>query len=147
VLGALNNLFAAEVNALSAEAFAASRAMCWHARCIDDRAFLLALDHAVPTQGPNHGWFRDHLPAFAYIDRLVVSAAAQGRGLGRALYDDLFAHARARGLPLVACEVNLRPPNPGSLAFHARLGFTPFGEATDPRNGKRVRYLTRPLSP
>ncbi len=72
---------------------------------------------------------------------MVVADAWQGRGLGRALYADLSAQARDAGLPLLACEVNLDPPNPGSMAFHARLGFEPAGEATDPRNGKRVQYL------
>ncbi len=143
----LNNCFAAEVNALDQAAFAALVAQCWHARCIGDDAFLLALDHAAPMQGPNHGWFQARLQRFAYVDRVVVAAAGQGRGLGRLLYQDLFTRAAARGLPLVACEVNLEPPNPGSMAFHQALGFSPLGEATDPRNGKRVRYLTRPLPP
>jgi predicted GNAT superfamily acetyltransferase len=38
---------------------------------------------------------------------------------------------------------DLVPANPGSLAFHERLGFAPCGEAIDPRNGKHVRYLLR----
>ena len=51
--------------------------------------------------------------------------------------------AIAAGRPL-CCEVNLVPPNPGSLASHDRLGFAACGEGDDPRNGKRVRYLIRP---
>lgn len=35
----------------------------------------------------------------------------------------------------------MEPPNEVSLAFHARLRFVAVGEAVDPRNGKRVRYL------
>jgi predicted GNAT superfamily acetyltransferase len=57
------------------------------------------------------------------------------------MYEDLAAMAGDRPL---CCEVNLVPPNPGSLAFHERLGFAACGEADDPRNGKRVRYLLRP---
>jgi predicted GNAT superfamily acetyltransferase len=30
--------------------------------------------------------------------------------------------------PLICCEVNLRPHNPGSFAFHQRLGFAVVGE-------------------
>lgn len=135
------------MNALAPADFAALLVRCWYARHLDREAFLLALDHAAPAQGPNHGWFQARLAAFAYVDRVVVDAPAQGRGLGRRLYADLMALAAARGLPVLACEVNLHPPNPGSMAFHARLGFTACGEATDPRNGKRVRYLSRPLLP
>jgi predicted GNAT superfamily acetyltransferase len=146
----LNNAHAAAVNALSAADFAALAAVALSARMIEGAdgapaAFLLALSHETPAQGPNHGWFLQHFPAFAYIDRVVVAQQAQGQGLGRALYADLREQARAAGLAILACEVNLDPPNPGSMAFHERLGFRPAGEATDPRNGKRVRYLTAGL--
>ncbi|WP_439551562.1 GNAT family N-acetyltransferase [Falsiroseomonas sp.] len=138
------------MNALSAADFAALAAVALSARMIEGAdgapaAFLLALSHETPAQGPNHGWFLQHFPAFAYIDRVVVAQQAQGQGLGRALYADLREQARAAGLAILACEVNLDPPNPGSMAFHERLGFRPAGEATDPRNGKRVRYLTAGL--
>ena len=77
-------------------------------------------------------------------------AAARARGptamaywkCGAALAEADLA-AIAAGRPL-CCEVNLVPPNPGSLAFHDRLGFAACGEGDDPRNGKRVRYLIRP---
>ena len=139
-LGALNNAFAAEVNALSPDDVAALIAVAAWVRIADDAAFLLALSEATPVQGPNHAWFVARELRFLYVDRVVVAAAAQGRGLGRALYDDL---AQAAGDRPLCCEVNLAPPNPASLAFHARLGFAPCGEARDPRNGKRVQYLIR----
>jgi predicted GNAT superfamily acetyltransferase len=43
----------------------------------------------------------------------------------------------------LCCEVIADPPNAVSLAFHAKLGFRACGEAVEPRNGKRVRYLER----
>lgn len=149
-LNALNNAHAAEVNALAPADFAALVGVALAARMVDGAAgrpagFLLALGQATPCQGPNHGWFQARFPAFAYIDRVVVDAVSRGAGLGRALYADLAARARAAGLPMLACEVNLDPPNPASMAFHERLGFTEAGVATDPRNGKRVRYLTLAL--
>lgn len=145
---ALNNAEAEAVNALEAPAFAA---LCGQAFALLAAAgeggaaegFLLALDHRAPAQGPNHGWFLARERSFAYVDRVVVAPGAQGRGLGRALYGALEERARAAGLAALCCEVNLDPPNPGSMAFHERLGFAPAGEATDPRNGKRVRYLLR----
>ncbi len=69
---------------------------------------------------------------------MVVAPAARGSGHARALYDALAA---TLGGPLV-CEVSTDPPNPGSDAFHARLGFAEMGRARlGP--GKAVRYLIR----
>lgn len=138
---ALNNAHAVEVNALTAEALAALVASAAHARIIDGcEGFLLALSERTPVQGPNHGWFVARYSAFLYIDRVVVAPEARGRGHARALYADLAAIAAGRPL---CCEVNITPPNPGSMAFHDRLGFAACGEAGDPRNGKHVRYLIR----
>ena len=139
---ALNNAHAAEVNALTAEALEALVAVAAHARVVDGgNGFLLALSERTPVQGPNHAWFAARHPAFLYIDRVVTAPASRGMGHARRLYDDLAAVAAGRPL---CCEVNLVPPNPGSLAFHERLGFAACGEADDPRNGKRVRYLIKP---
>jgi predicted GNAT superfamily acetyltransferase len=77
---------------------------------------------------------------------VVVRPEARGRGVARALYADAERLAAAERMHVLCCEVNLDPPNPGSMAFHERLGFAPAGEAIDRRNGKRVRYLSRPVS-
>jgi len=139
---ALNNAHAKEVNALTAEMMAALVAVAAHARVIDGgHGFLIALSEQTPVQGPNHAWFLARYPAFFYIDRIVIEPGSRGLGHARRLYEDLAAIAAGRPL---CCEVNLIPPNPGSLAFHDRLGFVPCGEAEDPRNGKLVRFLVRP---
>lgn len=138
---ALNNAHAVEVNALTADQLAQLFAVAARALVLDSGlGFLIALDETTPAQGPNHGWFLERRRRFAYIDRVVVAPELQGRGAGRAVYEELAAWAGDRPL---CCEVNLWPPNPASLAFHARLGFRACGEATDPRNGKRVQYLVR----
>jgi predicted GNAT superfamily acetyltransferase len=144
---ALNNAEAEAVNAWDAAGFAAlmRRGVCRLMAGDPPAGFLLAFSHATPAQGPNHAWFLGREPRFLYVDRVVVAPAAQGRGLGRALYAALEAQARAAGIPALCCEVNLEPPNPGSLRFHERLGFVPAGQATDPRNGKVVRYLVKRL--
>lgn len=141
-LAALNDSEAQAVNALGAAGLSGLLQWAWAARmAADGVAFLLAFDHATPPQGPNHAWFIARESGFAYVDRVVVAPAARGRGLARALYADLARRAMAERIPILCCEVNLDPPNPGSLAFHERLGFAACGEATDARNGKRVRYL------
>ena len=91
-------------------------------------AFLLAMDHAAPYDNDNVRWFAARYPHFAYVDRIVVNADAAGMGVGRLLYRDLIAHARARGLQRVVCEYNLEPPNPASRAFHDRFGFVEVGQ-------------------
>jgi uncharacterized protein len=109
------------------------------------RAFLIAFDQNAAYDSANYLWFRQRLPRFVYVDRIVVAANHRGQGLARRLYEDLFERARAAGHQWIACEVNIEPPNPGSDAFHARLGFNEIGRATLAHNGKTVRYLTRRL--
>ena len=140
----LNNAHAAEVNELTAHALAHIVAVAARARIVEGGlGFLIGFDETTPTQGPNHAWVRAFRPAFLYVDRVVVAPEARGRGLARQLYDDLASIAAGRPL---CCEVNSIPPNPASLAFHERLGFMPCGEATDPRNGKQVRFLVRQIA-
>lgn len=91
-------------------------------------AFLLAMDHAAAYDNDNFRWFAARYPRFAYVDRIVVDAAAAGMGIGGRLYRDLLAHARERGLERVVCEYNLEPPNPASQAFHDRFGFVEVGQ-------------------
>lgn len=106
-----------------------------------EAGYLLVFDERAAYQSVNYLWFRERHRRFAYVDRIVISATARGCGLARALYESLFVKARAAGHDMVCCEVNLDPPNPGSDAFHARLGFRETGRATLP-NGKTVRYMT-----
>lgn len=132
-----SHLDLASLRSMAADAFAAD--------IVEPEAgYLLVFDESAAYQSVNYLWFRERHRRFAYVDRIVISAAARGLGLARALYENLFAIARAAGHDMVCCEVNLDPPNPGSDAFHARLGFAETGRATLP-NGKTVRYMTRAL--
>ena len=106
------------------------------------KGFLLAFGPGAPYRSPNYRWFGARYQDFLYIDRIVVSPAARGGGIGRQLYRATFAEAQARPL---ACEVNLRPLNEHSLLFHQSLGFQQVGEESLP-DGKVVAMLaTRPL--
>jgi predicted GNAT superfamily acetyltransferase len=108
-------------------------------------AFLLAFDQDAPYDSPNFLWFRARYPRFVYVDRVVVATAARGRGLARTLYRDLFDQAARAGHERVVCEVNSRPPNPESDAFHAAHGFVEVGRASVHNDSKDVRYLSRML--
>jgi uncharacterized protein len=143
---ALNNAHAIETSALDAATLADLLAQAFRATTISDNAALLiALDQAAAYASPNFVWFKQRTTRFVYVDRIVVDAAHRGRGLARRLYVDLFAHARASGHDRVVCEVNFDPPNLGSDAFHAALGFAEVGRARL-SNGKTVRYLACALS-
>lgn len=95
----------------------------------DDRivGFLLSMRDGAAYVNDNFGWFSGRYPRFVYIDRIVIDSASAGQGIGRLLYEDLFAQSRAKGIGTLACEYNLEPPNPASKAFHDRFGFTEVG--------------------
>jgi uncharacterized protein len=106
--------------------------------------FLLAMPETADYDSINFGYFRRNYRRFIYIDRVVVSAAERRAGIGAALYADL-QRAIADNWPLLACEVNVRPGNPQSLAFHQRQGFEPVGEQDTEGGSKRVCLMTRAL--
>ncbi len=134
-----------ETSHLDAPSLRAMMADAFVADVVEPEAgYLLVFDERAAYQSVNYLWFRERFRRFAYVDRIVISAAARGLGLARALYENLFVRARAAGHDLVCCEVNLDPPNPGSDAFHERLGFVEAGRATL-QNGKTVRYMTAAL--
>lgn len=130
---------AARLRHLVASAFLAERAG------LAD-AMLIAFDQDADYDSPNFLWFRARHARFVYVDRIVTSAQARGRGLARTLYTRLIARAVAAGHDRLVCEVNVDPPNPGSAALHAALGFRHVGEARLAA-GKTVAYLELALPP
>ena len=145
---ALNNEHGAEVGKISLPALEFLLRISFHARVTEERSgFLIGLEQGIDYESPNYLWFAERFDRFAYIDRVVVAASARRSGLARALYADFFKAARHAGHPVIACEVNSEPPNPGSDAFHAAMGFTEIGRAHLPERKKSVRYLLRRLTP
>jgi predicted GNAT superfamily acetyltransferase len=142
-LNALNNAFARETSFLDEAGWTRLTGLARFAFATPD-AFLIAVDQDACYDSANFLWFRDRFERFIYIDRVVVAASAHGQGLGRAMYDRLFAEAKVAGYPCVLAEVNTNPPNPGSIAFHARMGFEAVEDVTwSPE--KSVRYFARTL--
>ena len=143
---ALNNAHAQELSWLEPERLEQLVGRAFLARRIGDLdAFLLAFDQDAAYDSPNFLWFRARYPRFVYVDRIVVASSARGRGCARRLYHDLFEHAARAGHQRVVCEVNIRPPNPASDAFHAALGFVEVGAATVHDGARTVRYLSYAL--
>jgi predicted GNAT superfamily acetyltransferase len=142
-LNALNNAFAKETSFLDAADWVRLTGMACFSFATPD-AFIIAFDQDADYDSQNFLWFRDRFERFVYIDRVVVAASAHGQGLGRRLYEKLFADAKAAGFPCVLAEVNTNPPNPGSIGFHTKMGFDAVEDVTwSPE--KSVRYFARTL--
>jgi len=108
--------------------------------------FLTALTPALTYASPNFEWFQANRERFVYIDRIIVAEAAQGLGIGRQLYLDLAEFA-APFADLLTCEVNIRPPNPGSILFHERMGFREVGRQETEGGKKEVVLMEKGLVP
>lgn len=141
----LNQAHVAELSTLHAGALDRMIGEAFHATAVGNgEGFLIAFDQDADYDSPNFRWFQARYARFVYVDRVVVAAASRGRGLAGRLYEDLFRAAALSGHSVVACEINIDPPNPASDAFHHAYGFEGVGSARLP-NGKAVRYLTRKL--
>jgi predicted GNAT superfamily acetyltransferase len=103
---------------------------------------LIRPGSAYPSD--NYGWFETAFDRHLYVDRIAVTEASRGTGAGRALYEAAFRMARELGEQRVTAEVNEDPPNPESMAFHAKLGFRHLLSRPS-RSGKVVAMLERPL--
>lgn len=107
--------------------------------------FVLAVPPRRPYASPNYRFFeargRDHL----YVDRIATAPFARRRGVAGRLSDAVEDRARARGRAEVTCEVNLRPPNPGSLAFHRARGFVEVAQHDAYGGEVRVSLLAKPV--
>ncbi len=79
---------------------------------------VIGYAYAVPYQ---------QRPAYRWTATVSVYVAAErtGEGVGRALYEELFARLRARGFRMAHAGITL--PNPASVALHERLGFAQTG--------------------
>jgi predicted GNAT superfamily acetyltransferase len=109
--------------------------------------FVIGMRPGSGYASENYRFFDARSTDFLYVDRIVVDAERRGAGLGRVLYTAVFELGRSEGLREVTCEVNLDPPNPESLAFHARMGFTRVGEQETKNGSVTVALLAAPLEP
>ena len=146
---ALNNSATPHVNALSAGEFDWIVSRADYFRVAEDEsglaAFVIALRPGLEYWSLNYRWFSDRGGDFLYLDRIVVHERVRGTGVGRAMYEDLDRFATGRW-PRITLEVNLRPPNPGSLAFHERMGFKRVGVREEDGGTKAVALMERATS-
>lgn len=107
-------------------------------------AFLVGLRPGTGYDSVNYRYFCEHYEDFGYVDRIAVSTRVRRSGLASTLYDD-FRTSLPEGVSLMTCEVNLRPPNEGSMRFHERLGFHQVAEQESEGGTKTVALLVRQL--
>ena len=101
---ALNNAHASQTSHLTPERWAELVGRAFAADCIMPPASLLiAFDQDADYDSPNFEWFRSRLSRFVYVDRIIVDAGHQGRGLARRLYQGLFDKALEAGHEDVVC--------------------------------------------
>ena len=105
--------------------------------------FIIGLGPGTEYASLNYRWFCDNYDNFAYVDRVCVSEWARRRGVAEALYKD-FAAAQT-DTPCMTCEVNIRPPNEGSMRFHERLHFRQVGSQEIDDGKKEVAMMEKRL--
>jgi len=103
-------------------------------------AFLVGFSEGSSYPSVNYQWFASRYAAFAYIDRIVVDPGKRRSGSASRLYADFFKRL-ARRSGLATCEVNLKPENPASMAFHTALGFERTGTQDSADGAKTVAML------
>lgn len=104
--------------------------------------FAVGFAPGAAYQSENYRYFADRLDDFHYLDRIVVDPAYFRRGLGSGLYDEV---ERRCGAPVLVCEVNLRPRNDDSLAFHEVRGFEQVDTQDTDGGAKTVALLRKKL--
>lgn len=108
--------------------------------------FCLVLAPGADYGSGNYRWFEQRYDDFVYLDRIAIAPAFQRRGLGRAMYSDVerLAAERRPGATHFTLEVNLRPRNDRSLAFHGALGFVEVGRR-ETEYDATVSLMAKPL--
>jgi predicted GNAT superfamily acetyltransferase len=92
--------------------------------------FVVTFGPGSTYDSENYAWFADRYGAdFYYLDRIVLDQGVRRQGLGGFVYDEIERVAKRHHR--LTLEVNLRPRNEGSLAFHARRGYTEVGRLGD----------------
>jgi len=104
--------------------------------------FLIGLGPGIDYASPNYQWFRQKHELFGYVDRVAVAPEARRLGVGSLLYDDFAATLRGYA-PVMTCEVNIRPPNESSMAYHEHHGFRRVATQETEGGAKEVALLEK----
>ena len=93
--------------------------------------FVVTMAPGSAYDSENYRWFASRYgDSFYYLDRIVIAEEMRRRGLAAFVYDAMedIAHEFGR----MTLEVNVDPPNVGSLAFHEHRGYLEVGRRGEP---------------
>ncbi|MDX1516999.1 MAG: GNAT family N-acetyltransferase [Woeseiaceae bacterium] len=141
----LNEAVVPAVNSLSARQMQHFADIAAYFRVVVDAdgvlaAFLIGLRPGTDYESPNYGWFCRHYEDFGYVDRVAVADHARRFGLASMLYAD-FRASLPDSVTVMTCEVNMKPPNHGSMRFHRRQGFRQVGTQATEGGAKEVALM------
>lgn len=151
---ALNNAAVPAVNTLTRDSL--EDLVGWSCSCLVGAdhdgtvaGFALLLGPGLDYPSPNYRFFTSRtLPPekadFVYLDRVVVGPDFRRRGVATTLYDHI---EREYAGSVFTCEVNVRPANEVSMAFHVGRGFQEVGRQDTDAGAKTVALLRKPLPP
>ena len=103
--------------------------------------FCMCMPPGTAYDSPNYLFFVDRFDDFVYLDRVAITAVYRNRGIGPMLYREVERRTIA---PQFTLEVNVEPPNEGSLRFHTREGFVEVARM-ETRPGKIVSLMAKRL--
>jgi predicted GNAT superfamily acetyltransferase len=106
---------------------------------------VIALPPGQHYQSMNYRWFSEKFDQFLYIDRIMVSPDFRRRGVATLIYDELAKICRDANLKRLTCEVNILPPNPGSIAMHHSIGFKQVDTQKTDGGKKEVSLLAKEI--
>jgi hypothetical protein len=100
----------------------------------DPAGFCFVMGPGADYGSVNYRWFMERYDDAFYLDRVAVDDRYRGRGIATRMYEAVCAEIieTRPEITRLTLEVNVDPPNPVSLAFHARHGFVEVGRQMTP---------------
>tara|TARA_Y100001970_G_C14232565_1_gene859582 strand:- start:1492 stop:1980 length:489 start_codon:yes stop_codon:yes gene_type:complete len=102
--------------------------------------FVLCMKQNQMYKSKNYLYLSSKFSEFLYIDRIAIGKKYRRLGIGKTMYEKIIEAAKLTEVPLL-CEVNTKPKNGPSLAFHKYLGFEEIGK--NDFDGSSVVYLKK----
>ena len=129
-----------------AEAMVRSAESMWVADDLDGIVgYLISITSGGHYAGEEYRWFETQFANFLYIDQVAVAPTHRRVGVAAALYNRIAQLAAEQGFERLVCEINLRPPNPGSLGFHASQGFAML-KSLEVSDGRMVALMVKAMT-